>query len=101
MGPHAAVLGMKFYNRDLLIEQGCAMGVKYPLFPKEYNNAIFLAQHGSYSGGYQLVLGYRINLVTVTDIGNSVTVNSFQDFITGFRENGVSSQILSTNAWAR
>lgn len=101
MGPHAAVLGMKFYNRDLLIEQGCAKNIKYPLFPSEYNNAIFLAQHGSWSGGYQLVLGYKVNVVKVSDSGDTVNVDSFEDFATGFRENGHSSTILSSPTWAR
>eukprot|EP00486_Rosalina_sp_Unknown_P000700 CAMPEP_0201571312 /NCGR_PEP_ID=MMETSP0190_2-20130828/14012_1 /ASSEMBLY_ACC=CAM_ASM_000263 /TAXON_ID=37353 /ORGANISM="Rosalina sp." /LENGTH=385 /DNA_ID=CAMNT_0047995805 /DNA_START=508 /DNA_END=1662 /DNA_ORIENTATION=+ len=101
LGPHSAVLGMKFYNRDLLIEQGCAKGTKYPLFPSQYNNAIFLAQHGSWSGGYQLVLGYRIDVVKVTDSGDSVTIDLFDNFVTGFRENGDTSTILNTNAWAR
>ena len=49
LGPHVAALGMRFYT-----------GTK---FPSEYQNKIFIAEHGSSSRS--VPLGYRISMVTV------------------------------------
>lgn len=67
MGPHTAVLGMRFYTGDM--------------FPKTYKNTIFVARHGSWNkskkeGGD--VISVRLS--------KDVTVKSIEPFITGFLE---------------
>ncbi|MDY0041114.1 MAG: sorbosone dehydrogenase family protein [Desulforhabdus sp.] len=47
LGPHVAALGMKFYTGDM--------------FPEEYRNQIFIAEHGSWNRS--VPIGYRITLV--------------------------------------
>lgn len=47
LGPHVAALGMKFYTGDM--------------FPKKYQNSIFIAEHGSWNR--QTPIGYRITQV--------------------------------------
>lgn len=47
LGPHVASLGMRFYTGGL--------------FPEEYENQIFIAEHGSWNRS--IPLGYRIALV--------------------------------------
>lgn len=47
LGPHVAPLGMKFYTGEM--------------FPKEYRNQIFIAEHGSWNR--TVPIGYRIMLV--------------------------------------
>jgi glucose/arabinose dehydrogenase len=47
LGPHVAALGMKFYTG--------------PMFPAEYRNQIFIAEHGSWNR--TVPIGYRITLV--------------------------------------
>ena len=47
LGPHVAALGMRFY--------------KGKMFPKEYRNQIFIAEHGSWNRS--MPIGYRISLV--------------------------------------
>lgn len=47
LGPHVAALGMKFYTGDM--------------FPNEYRNQIFIAEHGSWNRS--VPIGYRITLV--------------------------------------
>lgn len=47
LGPHVAALGMRFYNGNL--------------FPSEYTNQIFIAEHGSWNRS--VPIGYRITLV--------------------------------------
>ncbi len=51
LGPHVASLGMRFYNGKM--------------FPKEYQNQIFIAEHGSWNRS--IPFGYRITLVTLKD----------------------------------
>jgi hypothetical protein len=47
LGPHVASLGMRFYTADM--------------FPLEYRNRIFIAEHGSWNRS--VPSGYRITLV--------------------------------------
>ena len=47
LGPHVAALGMRFYTGSM--------------FPEEYRNQIFIAEHGSWNR--TLPIGYRIMVV--------------------------------------
>jgi glucose/arabinose dehydrogenase len=49
LGPHVAALGLRFYTGTM--------------FPAEYRNELFIAQHGSWNR--QNPLGYRLGLVHV------------------------------------
>jgi glucose/arabinose dehydrogenase len=51
LGPHVASLGMRFYHGDM--------------FPAEYKNQIFIAEHGSWNRSEKI--GYRITLVRLQD----------------------------------
>ena len=51
LGPHVAALGMRFYTGKM--------------FPEEYRNQIFIAEHGSWNRAEKL--GYRIMLVRLKD----------------------------------
>ena len=64
MGPHVAAIGMKFYTGSM--------------FPAEYRNAIFIAQHGSWNRSQPL--GYRVMVAKTS--GSKVT--SFEPFVDGF-----------------
>jgi glucose/arabinose dehydrogenase len=55
LGPHVAALGMRFYTGSM--------------FPTEYRNQIFIAEHGSWNRS--IPLGYRIMLVKLD--GNTTT----------------------------
>ena len=65
MGPHAAPLGMRFYNGTM--------------FPAEYRGAIFVARHGSWNRTEKL--GGDIVVVKLNRDGS---VKSVDPFITGF-----------------
>jgi glucose/arabinose dehydrogenase len=65
MGPHAAALGMRFYNGTM--------------FPAEYRGAIFVARHGSWNRSKKF--GGDIAVVKLNKDG---TVKSVEPFITGF-----------------
>jgi glucose/arabinose dehydrogenase len=54
LGPHVAALGLHFYTGDM--------------FPAEYKNELFIAQHGSWNRSNPL--GYRIGLVHVAADGS-------------------------------
>ncbi len=73
LGPHIAALGMRFYTGGM--------------FPAEYKNQIFIAEHGS--GGREELIGYRVMLVRVD--GSKAT--SYEEFATGWLENN--------EAWGR
>ena len=62
LGPHIAALGMKFYTGKM--------------FPKEYRDQIFIAEHGS--GERSVKLGYRITLVTL-DGNEAKTYTTFAE----------------------
>jgi glucose/arabinose dehydrogenase len=64
MGPHVAAIGMKFYTGSM--------------FPAEFRNAIFIAQHGSWNRSEPI--GYRVMVAKVR--GREIT--SFEPFIDGF-----------------
>lgn len=60
LGPHVASLGMRFYTGTM--------------FPAEYRNQIFIAEHGSWNRSKKI--GYRIALVRMKD-GRAVAYESF------------------------
>ena len=49
LGPHVAAIGMRFYRGGM--------------FPKEYENQVFIAEHGSWNRSSKI--GYRITLVRI------------------------------------
>lgn len=59
LGPHVAALGMEFYTGKM--------------FPAEYHNQIFIAEHGSWDRSSKI--GFRITLVRLA--GNSPTYETF------------------------
>lgn len=64
LGPHVAALGMRFY--------------KGKMFPAEYRNQIFIAEHGSWNRSKKV--GYRVSLVRLK---NNRAV-SYEPFATGW-----------------
>ncbi len=62
---HVAALGMRFYTGNV--------------FPAEYRNQIFIAEHGSWNRSEPI--GYRISLVKLDDTGKSL---GRTDFATGW-----------------
>jgi glucose/arabinose dehydrogenase len=64
LGPHVAALGMRFYTGSM--------------FPAEYKNRIFIAQHGSWNR--TTPSGYRVMMATLE--GNKVT--KYEPFATGW-----------------
>lgn len=67
MGPHVAPLGMRFYTGSM--------------FPAEYKNRIFIAQHGSWNR--TVPSGYRVMMATLD--GNKVV--KYEPFIVGWLQN--------------
>lgn len=68
MGPHVAALGMRFYTGEM--------------FPAEYKNQIFIAQHGSWNRSEKS--GYRIMRAKIEN--NAVT--AYEPFATGWLQKG-------------
>lgn len=64
LGPHVAALGMTFYTGSM--------------FPEEYKNQIFIAEHGSWNR--KTPIGYRVSLVKLE---NNKTV-SYEPFADGW-----------------
>ncbi len=64
LGPHVASLGMTFYTGDM--------------FPAEYKNQIFIAEHGSWNRSKKI--GYRVTLVKLN--GNKAV--SYEPFAEGW-----------------
>jgi len=62
LGPHVAAIGMTFYTGTM--------------FPEEYRNQIFIAEHGSWNRSQPL--GYRVMLVKV-DGGRAVSYTPFAE----------------------
>ncbi|HYY16145.1 MAG TPA: sorbosone dehydrogenase family protein [Gammaproteobacteria bacterium] len=62
LGPHVAALGMRFYTGAM--------------FPEEYRNQIFIAEHGSWNR--TTPIGYRISLVRL-DNGRAVSYDVFAE----------------------
>ena len=73
LGPHVAALGMRFYTGSM--------------FPAEYHNQIFIAEHGSWNRSTPI--GYRI---TVVQLENNKAV-SYKPFAEGWLQRG--------RAWGR
>lgn len=63
LGPHVAALGMKFYTGTM--------------FPNEYKNQIFIAEHGSWNRSKKV--GYKITLVKIDGSGNSQGATTFAE----------------------
>ncbi len=61
LGPHVASLGMRFYIGKM--------------FPKEYWNQIFIAEHGSWNRSKKI--GYRITLVKLNDKRQPISYTPF------------------------
>jgi glucose/arabinose dehydrogenase len=68
LGPHSAPLGMRFYTGHM--------------FPREYQNAIFIARHGSWNKTKKIG-----GDIVVAKLNPDGTVKSVEPFITGFLAN--------------
>jgi glucose/arabinose dehydrogenase len=68
LGPHVAALGMRFYTGAM--------------FPAEYQNQIFIAEHGSASRSTPI--GYRVTLVRIAN-GQAT---AYEPFAQGWFQNG-------------
>jgi len=68
LGPHVAALGMRFYTGTM--------------FPPEYRNQIFIAEHGSWNRSERI--GYRVTLVRLE--GNRAV--SYEPFAEGWLHDG-------------
>ena len=68
-GGHVAPNGLRFYTGKM--------------FPAEYRNRIFIAQHGSWNRSRKS--GYRVMMVTLKD--DRKTVDKVEEFATGWMEN--------------
>lgn len=66
LGPHVAALGMRFYTGQM--------------FPKTYQNQIFIAEHGSWNRSKKI--GYRISLVRLKE--NKAI--SYEPFVDGWKQ---------------
>lgn len=64
LGPHVAALGMEFYEGSM--------------FPSEYQNQIFIAEHGSWNRSEKI--GYRVALVRL----NGTEAVSYEPFAEGW-----------------
>lgn len=65
LGPHVAPLGLRFYDGSM--------------FPKEYRNQIFIAEHGSWNRSAAAgKTGYRVTLVRL-DKGRAISYETFMD----------------------
>jgi len=73
LGPHVAALGMRFYTGTM--------------FPAEYRNHIFIAEHGSWNRSRKI--GYRVSLVRVQ--GNKAV--AYETFASGW--------LKGETAWGR
>src|SRR5690606_4367787 len=62
LGPHVASLGMRFYTGTM--------------FPSEYRNQIFIAEHGSWDRSSKI--GYRVTLVKLEG-NNAISYEPFAD----------------------
>jgi glucose/arabinose dehydrogenase len=73
LGPHVAALGMRFY--------------KGKMFPEEYRNQVFIAEHGSWNRSNKI--GYQLSIVKLN--GNKAI--SYEPFATGW--------LQGETAWGR
>ncbi|WP_300336166.1 PQQ-dependent sugar dehydrogenase [Accumulibacter sp.] len=79
LAPHAAALGMRFYTGTM--------------FPPEYRNQIFIAEHGSWNRSKKI--GYR---VTVVRLQGSKAI-AYETFASGWLEEG--SRESGDSVWGR
>jgi len=77
LGPHVAALGMRFYTGTM--------------FPAEYRNQIFIAEHGSWNRSKKS--GYRVSVIKLE--GNKVI--SYQPFAQGWLQ----GESAKENPWGR
>lgn len=63
LAPHTASLGLKFYTGNM--------------FPSEYKNQIFIAEHGSWNR--TVPIGYRVTLVKLDANGKALSYEVFAD----------------------
>ncbi|MDN7023545.1 sorbosone dehydrogenase family protein [Methanoculleus sp. FWC-SCC1] len=63
LGPHVAALGMRFYTGQQ--------------FPEEYQNQIFIAEHGSWNRA--VPIGYRVTLVRLDENNTPIGYEVFAD----------------------
>jgi glucose/arabinose dehydrogenase len=75
LDPHVAALGMRFYTGTM--------------FPAEYKNAIFIAQHGSWNREPKPKTGYRVMVARPDEKGE----RRYEPFATGFLD--------GSKAWGR
>eukprot|EP00490_Sorites_sp_Unknown_P008728 CAMPEP_0114659880 /NCGR_PEP_ID=MMETSP0191-20121206/18759_1 /TAXON_ID=126664 /ORGANISM="Sorites sp." /LENGTH=469 /DNA_ID=CAMNT_0001886483 /DNA_START=85 /DNA_END=1494 /DNA_ORIENTATION=- len=68
LGPHTAPLGMMFYTGSM--------------FPERYNNAVFIAEHGSWDR--TLKIGFRVAVVLLGTGDDNSTVVGHEIFMDGF-----------------
>jgi glucose/arabinose dehydrogenase len=84
LGPHVAAIGMRFYTGKM--------------FPAEYHNQIFIAEHGSWNRSAPL--GYRITLAKVAD-GKVTSYSTFAEgWLRGARPSNRPGMTLG-DAWGR
>ena len=69
LGPHVAPLGMRFYTGSM--------------FPEQYRNAIFIAEHGSWNRPE--LNGYKVVFIRFE---NGRPAGAPMDFVTGFLKDG-------------
>jgi len=75
LGPHVAAIGMRFYTGTM--------------FPSEYRNQIFIAEHGSWNRSEPI--GYRVVLVRLDESGTRAV--KYEPFAEGWLQRG--------RAWGR
>ena len=63
LGPHVAAIGMRFYTGSM--------------FPPEYRNQIFIAEHGSWNRSTPI--GYRVSVVKLGADGKPVSYSTFAE----------------------
>lgn len=63
LGPHVAALGMRFYTKDM--------------FPAEYRNQIFIAEHGSWNRSSPV--GYRLTVAKIDKNNKSLGYEVFAE----------------------
>ena len=63
LGPHVASIGMRFYTGKM--------------FPEEYRNQIFIAEHGSWNRSTPI--GYRVTVVKLDGSGKAVSYTPFAE----------------------
>jgi glucose/arabinose dehydrogenase len=81
LGPHVAAIGMRFYTGKM--------------FPQEYRNQIFIAEHGSWNRSQPL--GYRVMLVKLD--GNKVV--GYTPFAEGWLQPGAPGRGGVGQNWGR